>query len=486
MTRISRVAHSTFYARLDRYPNNPRFPKMFIIETQHKRIPWRWIILLQFLGSARILALFASGSMTFTMRKYIDSPFIINSVSSLDILFNLVIAAPCLYYSDRIWTRFGRRLPFIICSFIVLGTVILLLPLAGSAVPMGVLIVLWLIFWDLGATYDILVMEIVPPEQRIRSQAIGAWFFQAIILISAVVISGRFDDVVNAVGITLSGEMLIYWWGAACLFFCTLILALFVRERKPIGPTEPSDSGGGIKGPFLELFAQKSLWPVYLLVFGTVFMGSGLGNFEALLIFEQWGYSKQDMGTNMFVGGMLNLFLVIPLIAYFTRNMDKLKMFTIGIVGAMIARIAYYIFVQFFLPDQRPTIGHMIFFGQLQSMIGQFTTIALMPLIFDYIPRDKMGTAQAGMNLVRSITRMVTLNGLGIWVTLYSFWFMPEGTYNYFSGYLFMILLDFVGLAILIYFAWKVRTGAIKPLGVTEFHPIEESGGTATNQPRTD
>jgi len=459
---------------------------MFIIETQHRRVPWRWVILLQLLGASRILALFASGSMTFTMRKYIESPFIINSVSTLDILFNLVIAAPCLYYSDRIWTRFGRRMPFIIGSFLVLGTVILLLPLAGSAVPMGVLVVLWLIFWDLGATYDTLVMEIIPPDQRLRANAIGTWIFQAVILLSAVVISGRFDDVVNSVGITLSGEALIYWWGAACLFFCVIILLLFVRERRPIGPVEPSGSGGGFKGAFSELFAQKSLWPVYLLVFGTVFMGSGLGNFEALLIFEQWGYSKQDMGTNIFVGGLLNLVFIIPLIAYFTRKMDKLKMFTIGIVGAMIMRIAYYVFVQFFLPDQRPTIAHMIIFGQLQSAIGQFSGIALMPLLFDYIPRDKMGTAQAGLNMVRSITRMVTLNGLGIWVTLYSAWFLPEGKYDYFSGYLFMILLDFVGLAILIYFAWKVRTGVIKPLGITEFHPIEETGGTVSKQPRTD
>ena len=87
---------------------------MHLIETQHKRIPWRWVVLLVIMQQVRILALFASGSMTFTMRKYIESPLVINSVSSLDVLFNLLVAAPCLYYSDRIWTRFGRRLPFVL------------------------------------------------------------------------------------------------------------------------------------------------------------------------------------------------------------------------------------------------------------------------------------------------------------------------------------------------------------------------------------
>jgi len=191
------------------------------------------------------------------------------------------------------------------------------------------------------------------------------------------------------------------------------------------------------------------------------------------------------MGTNMFVGGMLNLFIIIPLIGFFTRKMDRLKMFSIGIVGSIIAKIAYYIFVQFFLPDQRPSIAQMIIFGQLQSAIGQFSGIAIMPLLFDYIPRDKMGTAQAGFNVVRNVTRLITLNGLGLWVTLYSGWFLPEGKYDYFSGYIFIIFMDFIGLGILIYFALKVRSGAIKPLGRTGFHPVEDANGTEASPNRT-
>jgi len=65
---------------------------MLLIETQHKRIPWRWVMLLTLMGQSRILVLFAAVSMTFTMRKFIESPLILNSVSSLDILFNLLIA----------------------------------------------------------------------------------------------------------------------------------------------------------------------------------------------------------------------------------------------------------------------------------------------------------------------------------------------------------------------------------------------------------
>jgi MFS family permease len=447
---------------------------MLLIETQHKRIPWRWIVLLQILGQARILALFASGSMTFTMRKFVESPLIINSISSLDIVFNLLVAAPCLYYSDRIWSRFGRRLPFVLASFFILGGVLLLLPLAGDTVPMVVLVVLWLIFWDVGSTYDTLIMEIIPPEQRGRSSAIGAWLFNAAIMLSAIVISGRFDDVVESSGITLPGEQLIYWWGAACLFFCALFVGLCVRERRPTGPPPP-DHGGGVKGAFKSLFAEKTLWPIYLLVFSTILISTGLGAIDPLLMTEQWGYSKQDMGTNAFVGGVINLVIVIPLIGLVADKMDRLKMFTIGVVGGLLCQIAYYAFVQFILPDRRPSIEQMILFGQTASAIGQFSGIALMPLLYEYIPRDKMGTAQAGLNFVRSITRLITLNGIGLWVTTYSRWFLPEGQYDYFSGYLFMILMNILGCGILIYFARQVRRGVILPLGRTDFHPVEDT-----------
>ncbi len=451
---------------------------MHIIETQHKRIPWRWVILLQIMVQVRILALFASGSMTFTMRKFIDSPIIINSVSSLDVLFNLLIAAPCLYYSDRIWTRHGRRLPFVMVSFMVMAVVIMLLPFAGSAVPMAVLVVLWLIFWDVGSTFDVLIMEIIPPEQRGRAAAIGAWMFQAIIILSSIVIAGRFDDVVKSLGFTLPGEMLIYWWGSICLVFCVIFMGLFIRENKPTGPP-PVDHGSGIKGAMTNLFAEKSLWPVYLLVFSTVLMQTGLGAIDPLLMTEQWGYSKQDMGTNIFVGGMINLFIVIPLVGLVVDKIDRLKMFTYSVIGTLILQIAYYVFVQFFLPDQRPTIFHMIFFGQCLSMVGQFGGVALQPLIFEYIPRDKMGTAQAGLNFVRSVTRLITLNGIGLWVAYYSKWFLPEGKFDYFSGYIFMILMNIVGCGFLFYFGRQVKRGIIKPLGRTDFHPVEETSSTS-------
>lgn len=449
---------------------------MYILETQHKRVPWRWVIALQVMKMAWLIGFFASGTMTFTMRKFISSPMIINSVSSLDVLFNMVVAAPCLYVSDRIWTRWGRRRPFVLTAWIVMMGCMLLLPLVRHALPMGMIVVLWLIFWDVNSVFDMLYYEIVPPEQRARASAIGAWLLNVVIMLQTIILTGRFDDVVHFAGFTLKGEQLIYWFVAACLLVCFVFVALYVRERKPLTPPPPSH-GRGFIGAVANLFAERTLWPVYFLGFSMVLLQTGLGAIDPLLMTEQWGYSKQDMGTNVFVGGTINMFIVIPLVGWIAERLKLLQMFTIGVVGVLLAQIGYYVFVQFILPDQRPSIAQIIFFGQCMAMVGTFSGIAWQPLIFEYIPRSQMGTAQAGLNFVRSITRLLTLNGIGLWVTWYSKLFRPPGQYDYFSGYLFMIVMNVIGCGLLLWFARDVKRGKIKPLGVTEFKPVEEADG---------
>jgi len=51
-------------------------------------------------------------------------------------------------------------------AWIAMALCLFLPPLAGSAVPISVLIVLWLIFWDLSTTFNMRVMEIIPPTKR--------------------------------------------------------------------------------------------------------------------------------------------------------------------------------------------------------------------------------------------------------------------------------------------------------------------------------
>jgi len=293
--------------------------------------------------------------------------------------------------------------------------------------------------------------------------SINAWVENLFNLVWSVVLVGRFDEEFSKGLFSIKGEQAVYWLGAATLFFGAVFLWFFVRENKPRIPA-PVAGPGGFKAVMRNLFKSGALWPVYFLVFSHTLLTVGLGAVNPLLVTEQWSYSKQDLGTNIFVGGVINMFF-IPVLGIFANRIGSLRLFSVGMIGVISTKIAFYIFVQFILPDHRPTILHMILFGQVMSMFGQCTSIATPPLIFDYIPRDQMGTAQAGLNFVRSITRLLTLNGVGLWVTWYSAWFCPPGVYDYFSGYLFMILMNLIGVAILVNFLLRVRRGQIKPVG---------------------
>jgi hypothetical protein len=71
------------------------------------------------------------------------------------------------------------------------------------------------------------------------------------------------------------------------------------------------------------------------------------------------------------------------------------------------------------------------------------------------------------------------MNGVGVFITAYSWLFLPEGQYDYFSGYLFLIVTDIIGVAIVLNFIYQTKKGKLEKVGQTSFHPVEEQKGEA-------
>lgn len=94
-----------------------------MIETQRSRVPWRWVVMMAMIGLPIGFGMFAGGNTTFTMRKYISSPAVLNFLSSLDVLFNVLVGTTCLYLSDRMWVKgLGRRIPFILAAWVIMAS----------------------------------------------------------------------------------------------------------------------------------------------------------------------------------------------------------------------------------------------------------------------------------------------------------------------------------------------------------------------------
>ncbi|MCX7005231.1 MAG: MFS transporter [bacterium] len=444
-----------------------------MIETQHKQVPWRWVVLITLPSFATTLAEGLSSSfLTFTLRKFFDNPATIAFISSLNVFFNVAVGVVVMYVSDHVWFRSGRRKPFVITAWILMIACSIFVPLVRNVYVLVPLVVVWLALADMSMPFGILQQEIIPPQQRGRASGIAQFIGYAYLLFVYTIMLGRFDDQEFQPWFVITGDRAAFWTSALILAITTVFVAFYVRERKPVQAL--TSQKVSLANFFTSVFTDKTLWPIYLLSFSRTFLAIGLGTMGTLLFTEQWGYTKQEMGTNIAIGGLINIPLTL-VVGYFADKFDRIKLYTYSICGNLLMTIAYYCFVQFFLPDHRPLLWQIILFGEIGALIGLLSSTVAGPMAYDYIPRDKMGTVAAGSGIIGSLTRLLMLNGVSLWVTFYSKRFCPPGQLDYFSGYLMMIAMGMVGVGISLLFVGMVRRGVIKPYGRMNIGAVEQA-----------
>jgi MFS family permease len=162
---------------------------------------------------------------------------------TLDNFFALLIQPPVGSYSDRLRTRWGRRLPFVMVGVPVAALAFGLIPLAAVLplfVACTVTFMLTMAFWR---TPIVALMADVTPSQY-RSQANGITSFMGGIgAIIGTLVGGPLFDLNNAYP---------FWLGASLVVLAALVLLFFVREPKHFEST----SG---KGP--NMWASlKEIW----------------------------------------------------------------------------------------------------------------------------------------------------------------------------------------------------------------------------------
>lgn len=436
---------------------------MRLIETQHTHIPWRWVFFIAMVEFATISQERTAGDpLTFTLKKFFDNPALIGFISSFNIVFNILIGAVCLYISDRIWTRYGRRRPFVVTALLGVAICLLAVPLIGNAWLATGLVVVWLALADVGAANGALNREIIPPLQRGRAAAISAMMLHLQIFIFYTFIIGRFDDVRYVGGVRVTGEQMMYWFAALLLALAALFIGLCVRERKPVKSVigQPISFAGFFKNVFL----QKKLWPIYMLSVAQTLTQINLGPIAPLLYTEQWGYTKQQMGTNIAIGTAINIVLTF-IAGFFVDKLDRVKLFLSALSTAFILNILWYCFVQFYVPGRRPELWQILVFGEMIAVVNLLAGVVAMPLLYDYVPRENLSTCGAGMGIMRSLTRLLVINGLTLFVAGWSRLFCAPGQYDYFSALLLAIVVQGAGIGIVCTFVWLTKRGWVQQWG---------------------
>lgn len=384
-----------------------------MIITCKKRVSFLWIVLATLPWVAVIFKDKVMGiAFTFSMRKFVENPAALSFLLTLPWYISWVVPPVVNFVADRIWTPWGRRKPFIITSWVGTIASITLMPLAPDFTWLLVAYMVFCIFNDLGGPVESLKMEIVPPAQRATGAAVMSWIGQVAILVFWVVAIGRFDEVNNIFGMSVSGEQGLFWMVSIGMLVMMLFLTLGIKETNPHSALlgQKFSFGGVFRGLF-----SKHLWPVYILAFSVAILGTGLGAFNQLLITEQWGYTKQDQGNNIAIGGIINLFL-IPLLGLLANKVGRGRVYVGLVIAGMVVTFSMYLYYTFILFDARPTLLEMVVFGEMLSVIGILTGMSLTPFQYDFIPRNELGTYAAGSGLVMRTTGIITANLMGLFV----------------------------------------------------------------------
>lgn len=479
---------------------------LFPILTQQRRAPWAWVVMIQAPWLTTIyLEQLSSTALTFTLRKFIELPLLITLIGSFNILFNVLVGASCNYASDRVWTRIGRRRPFLVFGFGIAVLLLVAIPLVGQLWVLVMLLCLYEMLRDVNSPQEPLANEVVPPEQRGRSNAVAQIVRNVGILFFFSVMIGQFDKTFELGGFTLTGEMLIYWTGALMGMATAAGYLLLVRELPPPAAASPPGDcaaddlappaaarseaidepapapslavGRRLRRPSLgrlvaflkDVFGERQNWLIYTIALSQMTFWIGLGQLTPLLYTEQWGFSKDDYGKIVSYGGWA-AFAVIPLAGWMADKIDRARAFAACAILTTIQTAALYVYARHFAPGGQPEVWVLVTLavaGLVINNVGVMTSVALM---FDYVQTSRMGTVSAGIGISRGVAGLLVNNGVGLWVTLYSGWFpadTPTGA-DYLAGYHYLIFLGVLASAAAIYFAVQAKRGKLVRHGVLE------------------
>ncbi len=455
------------------HTNRPLTPALKVIKTQQSRLPWLSvaIVLIPWMALEYNMQM-SNAAITFTIKKFVDNPALIGFISSSNQAFGLLIGSVVSLISDRIWTRLGRRRPFLLTAFFSAAALSLIIPNVEVMWGMVAAIVIYQLMWDFSAPWEPLTMEAIPSPQRGRAGVIRQWYTNAVLIIFFFLLIGRFDDTYQLpFGLSITGEQLIYTINSLILLGCGFLILFFIKEEKP----EDAEAYRFRDIPILRMLRdlfRRDLLPLFGLAFVMMNLWIGLAQFEPLLVTEQWGYSKQDFGNMMSLGVLLTV-LAVPIGGWASDKIDRLLLLKLFLGLVLALKLSFYIYAEYLTPDGVPPLQAVIAIGVIRQAVQSLSVVAVIPLIFDYVSTNRLGALSCAMGIVFSFVAFVQVNAMGVWINFSSKWIfgLPDGEYNYMAAYHFIFFSGALSFAYLFLFTYWDRIGF-----VTRARPAEERG----------
>lgn len=468
-----------------------------LIRTQQKHIPWMWAFFIGLPWVTNGLAERTSSEpITLTLRKFVDDPAIISFLSSINILFNFMVGVTACYLSDRIWTRFGRRSPFMIAGSIGCAFTLLVLPLAGSFWMVVLCLVAYQFFVDLHRVWEPLFNEVIPSKQRGRAGIFRMLLVNGGLLIYAKLLMGQWDQTYD-LGLPtgpITGEQALYWIVALIFLANAAFLVSRVREEFPATAHDEAppvyrptrlpgvqmlvspDSGrtgwpARVVGFFKEMLGTAQKRWVYFLYACPIIANIAVAHPSVLLMQrEQIGLTMAQYANIVAISQLFMLLVFAPAAGFLADYIPRMWQMRLGLILPGTIQLGFFLYLRLvsnFHADYYTVLG-----VQIATAAGLSLLFAVWgPFVYDYIPAKKMGTFQGGISFTAGLLAFGLTNVGGIWVRQWTAALGQGGTGSRFDHSSILLLWFIFGLAATLMtflFSRAERRGEVIPEGRTE------------------
>jgi MFS family permease len=402
-----------------------------LIRTQQPRVSTAAIIAINLLWFSNLFQVFVTvNALVFTVKHFTDDTRLIALTTSIGAGFSFLVGPVCNYLSDRIWTRIGRRRPFIILGWSAVGTAMALIPMMPSYGALITLVIAYTLLGDMATPVEPLCMEVVPPTQRARSMSVRLILIQACALFYFQVLFPWFDSRLHLPpwvpllgGFSFTGEQLIYAIASFLFFSMVAFLLLFVRETRV--ETAPNIALRDLKfSPIkstkaflLDTFGDSRwLWIYLLYCCANAYLYAWSNSpLYTLLMTDQFGYSKADVAHMGLPTQLFGVLVILPVMGWYGDRYPRLPYSLLAGIGIVsFAALAWLGKAHLNLSGgELPSVGWLLVLGGLA--IAGYSAIFLM--CAQTVLRS---TGQAGARVWIYLVSLVlqTLLGLGCWILI--------------------------------------------------------------------
>lgn len=322
-------------------------------------------------------------------KKFLLDSAQIGFFMSLDNIAALFIQPPVGAWSDRLRTKIGRRLPFILIGAPIAAIAFGLVPLA-TALPVfvacTVTTILAMAFWR---TPVVALMPDVTPS-RLRSQANGIINFMG----------GLGLVLGTSIGSMLvkQNQALPFWFGSLLMLVAAALVLIFVREPK-VYEENPNAEKPDLWKSLKDLFTSKQgdAIRIFLAIFFWFIAYNAIEAFLSLYGINHLGLDESGAGKLITSVGFSFLLFAIPA-GFIGAKLGRKKTIAIGLLIMILVLLGIY-----FLPKEvllqvhgkLPILGNLmtLTFLLLAAGIGwSCININSLPVVVDLTDAIHIGT----------------------------------------------------------------------------------------------